>query len=49
MGGEEGGGGGEALSRQQILVRAGALLAGGVALCAVFSDPLVESLTNLSR
>lgn len=24
-------------------------LAGGVALCAVFSDPLVDALTNLSR
>lgn len=44
-----GGGGGVALTRPQILVRAGAMLAGGVALCAVFSDPLVESLSNLSK
>jgi hypothetical protein len=45
----DGGQGGEALSRDQLLLRAGATLACGVALCAVFSDPLVESLTNLSR
>jgi hypothetical protein len=44
---EEGGAG--VLDRTQILVRAAAMLGGGVALCAVFSDPLVESLTNLSR
>jgi Ca2+/H+ antiporter len=43
------GGGGGVVTRPQILTRAGALLAGGVALCVVFSDPLVESLTNLSR
>ncbi|GBF88403.1 hypothetical protein Rsub_01115 [Raphidocelis subcapitata] len=48
MAGEEGQGG-VALPRSQLLLRAGAMLAGGVALCAVFSDPLVESLTNLSR
>lgn len=41
--------GGEALGRPQLLLKAGAMLAGGVALCAAFSDPLVESLTNLSR
>ncbi|KAI8469986.1 MAG: hypothetical protein J3K34DRAFT_422230 [Monoraphidium minutum] len=44
-----GGEGGEVLDRSRLLLKAGALLAGGVALCAVFSDPLVESLTNLSR
>lgn len=47
-----GGGGGEgggALSKRDILVRAGASLAAGVALCSVFSEPLVDSLTNLSR
>jgi len=45
MGGDDGG----VLSRTQILLRAGAMLSAGVALCAIFSDPLVESLTNLSR
>jgi hypothetical protein len=38
-----------ALGEPRDLVRAAAVLGGGVALCAVFSDPLVESLTNLSR
>ena len=47
--GEGGEGGGEALSRTGILVRAGAMLAGGVALCAAFSDPLVEALARLSK
>lgn len=47
---EAGGEGGPGVSSvRDILVKAAAMLAGGVALCAVFSDPLVEALTNLSR
>jgi hypothetical protein len=38
-----------AASRTQIAVRAGAKLAAGVAVCAFFSDPLVEALSNLSQ
>jgi Ca2+/Na+ antiporter len=37
------------LSTKDILVRAIAKMGAGIALCAVFSDPLVEALTNLSR
>lgn len=37
------------LSRKDILVRAVAQMGAGIALCAVFSDPLVDALTHLSR
>lgn len=37
------------LSTKDILVRAVAKMGAGIALCAVFSDPLVEALTNLSK
>lgn len=43
------GGGGPPLSTRDILVRAVIKMGAGIALCAVFSDPLVEALTNLSR
>lgn len=33
----------------QILLRSCLKLGAGVAVCAIFSDPLVDSLTNLSR
>jgi hypothetical protein len=46
---EEMEGEGQPLSRKDILVRAVAKMGAGIALCAVFSDPLVEALTNLSR
>lgn len=46
----EGGGADEApLSTREILLRAAGKMGGGIALCAVFSDPLVEALTNLSK
>eukprot|EP00775_Hariotina_reticulata_P009910 gene9910-10066_t len=37
------------LSARDILVRALLRMGGGIALCAIFSDPLVEALTSLSR
>jgi hypothetical protein len=37
------------LSARDILLRALLKMGGGIALCAIFSDPLVEALTNLSR
>jgi hypothetical protein len=37
------------LSTKDILVRAVVKMGAGIALCVVFSDPLVEALTNLSR
>lgn len=37
------------LSSRDILIRAVLKMAAGIALCAVFSDPLVDALTNLSR
>lgn len=43
--GDEGG----PLSAKDILVRAVIKMGAGIALCAVFSDPLVDALTNLSR
>lgn len=46
---EEMEGEGGPLSTRDILVRAVAKMGAGIALCAVFSDPLVEALTNLSR
>jgi hypothetical protein len=46
---EAGGEGGQPLSARDILQRAVAKMGAGIALCAVFSDPLVEALTNLSR
>jgi hypothetical protein len=47
--GEAGGPGGQPLSARDILMRAVAKMGAGIALCAVFSDPLVEALTHLSR
>jgi Ca2+/Na+ antiporter len=44
--GEEGGEGG---SRGAIIGKASAYLAGGLGLCAVFSDPLVEALSHLAE
>jgi Ca2+/Na+ antiporter len=46
---EAGGEGSQPLSAKDILSRAVAKMGAGIALCAVFSDPLVEALTNLSR
>lgn len=37
------------LSTRDILIRAVAKMGAGIALCAVFSDPLVDALSNLSR
>jgi hypothetical protein len=37
------------LSSRDILVRAVAKMGAGIGLCALFSDPLVEALTHLSR
>ncbi|GBF91924.1 hypothetical protein Rsub_04648 [Raphidocelis subcapitata] len=48
-GGDGDGGGGGEQEPWQIGLRAGALLAAGTALCAVFSDPLVGSVTDVSR
>ena len=47
--GEEAEEGVEALSDAQILRRAVAGMGGGLALCAAFSDPLVDSLAHLSQ
>jgi len=41
--------GAEPLSDTQIGVRAAAGMAGGLAVCAAFSDPLVDSLSHLSQ
>jgi hypothetical protein len=41
--------GGQPLSGRDILLRAVAKMGAGIALCAVFSDPLVDALTHLSR
>jgi hypothetical protein len=46
---EAGGEAGQPLSARDILTRAVSKMGAGIALCAVFSDPLVEALTNLSR
>lgn len=46
---EEMEGEGGPLSARDILVRAVTKMAAGIALCAVFSDPLVDALSNLSR
>ncbi|KAG1679415.1 hypothetical protein FOA52_007706 [Chlamydomonas sp. UWO 241] len=48
MEGEEGGGG-EPLTANAIALQASLRLGAGVALCAIFSDPLVEALSTLSR
>lgn len=37
------------LSDAQIAVRATAGMAGGLAVCAAFSDPLVDALSHLSQ
>eukprot|EP00884_Botryococcus_braunii_P018037 jgi/Botrbrau1/4917/Bobra.118_1s0030.1 len=42
------GGGGSPMTDKQIVLLALTKLAGGVGLCAVFSDPLVDALSNLS-
>lgn len=48
-GGEgEGGSSSGELSRSAIVTKAAAYLAGGLGLCAVFSDPLVEALSHLA-
>ena len=41
--------GAEALTDRQILVRAVAGMAGGLGICAAFSDPLVDALSELSQ
>jgi hypothetical protein len=48
--GEPGAGeGGVPLTRAQIITRAVLTMGAGIALCALFSDPLVEALTTFSR
>lgn len=39
----------EPLTDRQILVRAVAGMAGGLAICGAFSDPLVDALSELSQ
>ncbi len=46
---EEDGSEGGPLTSRDIAIQATLKLGAGIALCAVFSDPLVEALTNLSR
>ncbi|KAF8069707.1 NCL2 [Scenedesmus sp. PABB004] len=46
---EAGGGEGAPLSSRDILLRSVVQMGAGIALCAVFSDPLVDALSNLSR
>lgn len=46
---EEVEGEGGPLSAKDILVRAMLKMGAGIALCAVFSDPLVDALASLSR
>lgn len=45
----EGQGGAAPLTRRQIALQATLRMGAGIVLCAVFSDPLVEALSGLSR
>jgi Ca2+/Na+ antiporter len=48
-GGSGGAGATTELSRSAIVAKSAAFLAGGLGLCAVFSDPLVEALSHLAE